>query len=212
MRRSAKPSLRKRKPRSKAIDVDHCLGEGSRSFLRQIVSDAPGDEFSDFVKSVADFAKEGDTVRLPPVLVQAVAADDVASTIGGTALDAPVNDTLETSGPEKFPFDERWRLFLGVRKNPRQVFADPRGRYYDIEVKERRLLPEDDAILGKLRFEDWLAKPKLRNALSIRMAQGNSMQDLAHSFRVSAASAESRLHRTKAACRICPLFATIAPS
>lgn len=133
--------------------------------------------------------------------------------IGRTALDAPVNDTLEVGGPEKFRLNELWRLFLGVHKDPRQVVADPRGRYYDIEVKERTLLPEDDAILGILQFEDWLAKPKLRNAPSILMAQGNSMQDLAHSLRVSAASAESRLHRVRRRLvESYPRFATIAPS
>src|SRR5919112_3637832 len=35
-------------------------------------------QFFEFVKRIADDASDGDTVRLPPVLVQPIAADDVA--------------------------------------------------------------------------------------------------------------------------------------
>src|SRR5206468_6755263 len=35
-------------------------------------------QFFEFVKSIADFSTEGDKVRLPPALIQPMAADDVA--------------------------------------------------------------------------------------------------------------------------------------
>lgn len=47
---------------------------------------------------------------------------------------------------------------LAARRDPREVVADPHARYYGIEVKERTLIPENDAKLGKIRFEDWLAQ------------------------------------------------------
>ena len=43
-----------------------------------------------------------DTVRLAPVLIRPVAADDVASAVARTAIGAPLNGTVEVAGPEQF--------------------------------------------------------------------------------------------------------------
>src|SRR4051812_20291084 len=39
-------------------------------------------QFFEFVKNIADFSTDGDKVRLPPVFIQPMAADDVASALG----------------------------------------------------------------------------------------------------------------------------------
>jgi uncharacterized protein YbjT (DUF2867 family) len=115
-------------------------------------------QFFEFVKSIADFSTDGNTVRLPPVPIQPMAADDVASAVGQVATGSPANDTIEVGGPEKFRLDELIRLDLASRRDPRKVVADPHARYYGIEVKEGALVPENDAKLGKIRFEEWLAQ------------------------------------------------------
>jgi uncharacterized protein YbjT (DUF2867 family) len=119
-------------------------------------------QFYEFVKGIADFSTDGNKVRLPPVLIQPMAADDVASAVGRTALGAPENGTVEVGGPETFRLDELIRRGLAARKDPREVVADPHAPYYGIQVKERTLVPEDDAKLGKIRFEDWLAQGNLK--------------------------------------------------
>jgi len=119
-------------------------------------------QFFEFAKGIADFSTDGDKVRLPPVLIQPMAADDVASAIASVALGAPENGTVEVGGPEQFRLDELIRLDLASRKDTREVVADPHARYYGIEVKERMLVPDDDAKLGKIRFEDWLAHGNLK--------------------------------------------------
>ena len=53
---------------------------------------------------------------------------------------------------------------LAASKDPREVVADPHGRYYGIEMEERTLVPDDGAKLGKTRFEDWLAQPGAKAA------------------------------------------------
>jgi hypothetical protein len=53
---------------------------------------------------------------------------------------------------------------LAASSDPREVVADPRGRYYGIEMEERTLIPNDGAKLGKTRFEDWLAQPGAKAA------------------------------------------------
>ena len=119
-------------------------------------------QFYEFVKGIADLSTDGDKIHLPPVLIQPMAADDVASAVGRVALGAPENGTVEVGGPEKFRLDELIRRGLAARNDPREVVADPQARYYGIKVEERTLVPEDDAKLGKIRFEDWLAQGNLK--------------------------------------------------
>jgi uncharacterized protein YbjT (DUF2867 family) len=113
-------------------------------------------QFFEFVKPIADFSTEGNKVRLPSALIQPMSADDVASALAKIATGTPVNGTVEVGGPEQFRLDELVRQVLTTWKDPREVVTDPHARYYGIEVKERTLVPEDDAKRGKIRFEDWL--------------------------------------------------------
>lgn len=113
-------------------------------------------QFFEFVKPIADLSTEGNKVRLPSVLFQPMAADDVASAISRIATSSPVNATVEIGGPEQFRLDEAVRWDLAARKDPREVIADPHARYYGIEVSERSLIPNDEAQLGETRFADWL--------------------------------------------------------
>ena len=115
-------------------------------------------QFFEFVKSIADSATDGNTVRLPPVRFQPMAAEDVASVVGRVAMGSPLNGIVEIAGPEQFRFDELIRRALSARKDPREVIADPHARYFGTELSERSLVPGDDAQLGKTRFEDWLGR------------------------------------------------------
>src|ERR687891_214780 len=81
-------------------------------------------QFFEFIGRVADSSTDGDTVRLPPALVQPESADDVASTLADVAVGAPLNDTVELAGPETFPLDELARRVLNAHDDPRQVTAD----------------------------------------------------------------------------------------
>src|SRR5438874_1889726 len=47
-------------------------------------------QFFEFVESIAQDAISGDTVRVAPVLIQPMAADDVASAVGRVSVGAPV--------------------------------------------------------------------------------------------------------------------------
>jgi uncharacterized protein YbjT (DUF2867 family) len=113
-------------------------------------------QFFEFVKKIADLSTEGNKVRMPPVLFQPMAAEDVASAISRIALSSPVNATVEIGGPKQFRLDELVRRDLAARQDPREVISDPQARYYGIQVSERSLVPENDARLGETRFEDWL--------------------------------------------------------
>jgi len=115
-------------------------------------------QFFEFVKSIADFSTEGDKVRLPPVLIQPLSADDVAAAVGRIAMGSPLNGTVEVAGPERFRLDELIRLELAARKDPRKVIADQQARYFGITVSETALIPGDEAHLGARRFDNWLSQ------------------------------------------------------
>jgi len=63
---------------------------------------------------------------------------------------------VEVGGPEKFPLDELARQCLAASKDPREVVADPKGRYYGMEISENTLIPGDGARLSETRFATWL--------------------------------------------------------
>jgi uncharacterized protein YbjT (DUF2867 family) len=119
-------------------------------------------QFFEFIKSIAAAATEGDTVRLAPVLIQPMAADDVAKAVGRIAVGAPINGVVEVAGPEQFRLDELIREGLSARQDPRHVAPDPSARYYGAMLGERTLVPADGARLGEIRFEAWLGQPALQ--------------------------------------------------
>jgi uncharacterized protein YbjT (DUF2867 family) len=112
-------------------------------------------QFFEFMKRIADEATDGTTVRLPPVLIQPMAADDVAAAVARTAVSAPLNGIVEVAGPEQFRFDELIRQDLRERHDSRTVVSDPHARYFGAELGERSLVPGNDARLGDIRLEHW---------------------------------------------------------
>lgn len=114
-------------------------------------------QFFEFMRSMADAATDGDIVRLAPVMIQPMAAEDVATAVARVAVGAPVNGIVEVAGPEQFRLDELVRRYLGARGDPRSVIADPRARYFGAELGERTLVP-DDASLGEIGMDDWLSQ------------------------------------------------------
>src|SRR5688572_1212020 len=115
-------------------------------------------QFFEFLKGIAAAATVGNTVRLAPVLIQPMAADDVAKAVGKIAVGPPANAVVEVAGPEQFRLDELVRTGLSAKNDAREVIADPQARYFGAILGVRTLLPADGARLGDLRFQDWLTQ------------------------------------------------------
>jgi uncharacterized protein YbjT (DUF2867 family) len=116
-------------------------------------------QFFEFLKGLADISMVDGKVRLPHVLFQPMAADDVASAVGRIAIGQPVNGIVEIAGPEQFRVDELVRRRLASLKDPREVVADPNARYSGAKLSEKTLVPGNNARLGETRFETWLTQP-----------------------------------------------------
>jgi uncharacterized protein YbjT (DUF2867 family) len=116
-------------------------------------------QFFEFIEGIAAEATEGNTVRLPPALIQPMAADDVASAVCRVALGSPLNGIVEVAGPEQFRLDELVRGVLKAHDDPREVVADLHARYFGITPGERTLLPGADALLAETRLDEWSRQP-----------------------------------------------------
>jgi uncharacterized protein YbjT (DUF2867 family) len=115
-------------------------------------------QFFEFATRIADEATDGDTVRVPPVLIQPMAADDVAAAVCEVALAAPLNGTIEIGGPESLLFEDFVREGLRAAGDRRNVVADPRAQYFGARLSERTLVPGEGARLSATRYDDWLSQ------------------------------------------------------
>src|SRR6476659_7961483 len=110
-------------------------------------------QFFEFVAGIAQSATEGQTVRLPPVLMQPIVSDDVAAVMAEVALAEPLNGTIDLAGPEPIRQDDLVRQFLNATGDARTVITDPKALYYGIAVNDQSLTPGDHPRLGSTRFE-----------------------------------------------------------
>jgi uncharacterized protein YbjT (DUF2867 family) len=115
-------------------------------------------QFFEFVKNMADASSEGTTVRVAPVLIQPIAAEDVAAAVARVAVEVAVNGIVDVAGPQQFRLDEFIRQGLRAHNDPRRVVADPAAGYFGVEVGDRTLVPGKNARLGEIRFETWLSQ------------------------------------------------------
>jgi len=115
-------------------------------------------QFFEFVGGIAQSATEGQTVRLPPVLMQPIVSDDVAAVVAEAALAEPLNGTAELAGPEPIRQDELVRQFLTATGDARTVITDPKALYYGVAVNDQSLMPGENPRLGRTRFADWLSR------------------------------------------------------
>jgi uncharacterized protein YbjT (DUF2867 family) len=112
----------------------------------------------EFLGGIADSSVDGNLVRLPPVLFQPIASDDVAVSVADVAVAKPRNGIVEIAGPERAPFNEIVARYLRAVGDPREVVGDPEARYWGGRVEEHSLVPLGDARLGRIALDEWLRR------------------------------------------------------
>ena len=117
-------------------------------------------QFMEFLGGIADSSADGKVVRLPPVLFQPIAADDVAANVADVALAPPRNGIVEIAGPERAPFNEIVARYLKAVGDLREVVRDPEARYYGSRIEEYSLVPLGEARLGRIALDEWLRRSK----------------------------------------------------
>jgi uncharacterized protein YbjT (DUF2867 family) len=111
----------------------------------------------EFLPKLVDHVATTHLVRLPPVRVRPVAADDVVTEVCRLALGVPLNGRFELAGPEEHFLDELARDVLAAEGDHRTVMPDTTAYYLGA-----RLAPDSDCLLPSWRtseraFTDWLS-------------------------------------------------------
>src|SRR5438477_5042664 len=105
-------------------------------------------QFFEFVGAIAQSATDGQTVRLPPALMQPILSDDIAAAMADVAVEKPMNGTVELAGPEPIRLDDLVRRYLSANRDARKVTTDVHARYFGIEVNDQSLTPGKSPRLG----------------------------------------------------------------
>jgi len=112
----------------------------------------------EFVMTIADAATYDDVVRVAPVPVQPVAAEDACAVLTELTERPALNKTVEVAGPERFQLDDLIPKALRARGDRRRVHTEPHAKFFGSALTESTLLPTDEARTTSTRFDDWLRR------------------------------------------------------
>ena len=123
-------------------------------------------QFFEFVKGIAQSGTDESGIRLSPVLMQPMAADDVAAAVAEVALGQPANGMIEIAGPDQIRQDELVRQYLSATGDARKVITDDKAGYFGIEVDDQSLVPGANPRPGPTHFAEWLSQSAPRKELN----------------------------------------------
>ena len=112
-------------------------------------------QFFEFISGIVQDGSVADVV-ISPALVQPIAGEDIAEALADLATGEPINRTVEIAGPERFRLNALAAEVLTAYEDPRPVVTDIHAPYFGAELDDESLLPGEGALLGVLRFDDWL--------------------------------------------------------
>lgn len=112
-------------------------------------------QFYEFVERIAGSDTDD---RVAPAFIQPMASEEVAAALADLATASPRNGMIEAAGPEEFRLDEIVRRVRRLHDDDREVITDPRALYYGARLSEDTLTPDEGAILGVTRFDEWLKR------------------------------------------------------
>ncbi len=113
-------------------------------------------QFHEFIETLASAYSAGDSVRVPDIDFQPIAAADVAAALVEAALDEPKNGTVDLAGPERAPFESFVSAYLDAQGDTRRVIADAAVEYFGATVTAGSLVPNREFIAGRLTLAEWL--------------------------------------------------------
>lgn len=113
-------------------------------------------QFFEFLGPIADAGFDGTSVRVPPILMQPIAARDVSAALADVVCGEPLNGMAEVRGPEDLRLDVLAQRVLQARADQRPVVPDPRALYYGTPADDHSLVAGPGARRGSTQLSAWL--------------------------------------------------------
>ncbi len=115
-------------------------------------------QFFEFAEMVVGWTRQGDTVVVPPLLVQPVAVTDVGHELADIAAGPAQGRVRELAGPERQDLVDMARRTLAVRGQSITLVPSWSDGPFSAEMAGEVLLPGPDADIAGTTFDSWLAQ------------------------------------------------------
>lgn len=114
-------------------------------------------QLHDFPAMLAQRVERDGVAAVPPLLLQPLAADDLAAVLADVATGRPLHAMIQVAGPRTEDLVDLARRTL--RASGREVRLVPTWRgAFGLELSGEAMLPNDDALLTTTTFDEWLAE------------------------------------------------------
>lgn len=113
-------------------------------------------QFHEFAAMVVGWTRQGDVATVPPLLVQPVAAGDVADVLAEIAVGEPQGRAADLAGPEPQDLVDMARRTLTARGESIRLIPSWRSGILGAEAAGEVLLPGPGARLAPTSFDTWL--------------------------------------------------------
>ncbi|MCQ9635127.1 SDR family oxidoreductase [Chryseobacterium sp. WG23] len=117
-------------------------------------------QFFEFVGGIVHSSTADHKIVVSPALIQPIASDDVVKAMTDVTINSPKNTTVEIGGPEKIRLDDLVRKYISLMKNQDEVVTSPAATYFGAPLNDSTLVPNNDAKLGSIRYDEWIANPE----------------------------------------------------
>jgi uncharacterized protein YbjT (DUF2867 family) len=130
----------------------------------QLLSDSPvpvtiqrATQFHEFAWQVVQWTRLGQMATVPPLLVQPIAAADVADVLAEIATSVPQGRAADLAGPEPQDLVDMARRTLAARGESIRLIPSWRSGLFGVDAAGEVLLPGPEARLAPTTFDAWLA-------------------------------------------------------
>lgn len=114
-------------------------------------------QFFESFDAIMNASAVNGVLRLAPIMVQPIAADEAAASIARLVVGSPANAIVEMGGPERLPLYDLARELFTASDDPRPVELDRNVGYFGVSLAKDGLLPSTESTMGVLTFHDWLS-------------------------------------------------------
>ena len=117
-------------------------------------------QFYEYAEMLVGWTRTGNVVYLPQVLLQPVAARDVADVLVELATGAPQGRAADLAGPERLPLIEMAQRIFELRAESLQLLPAPNSTSFAADLAEDAFLPGRGARIAPMTFDTWLEEQR----------------------------------------------------